>query len=55
MRYMQAIAESSFRVQADACRAVVEYCHQVRSLWRPLVFIHHVKHDETPVKVLSRF
>ena len=55
MRHLQCVAEASLRLQRDVCGSVVRYCMQVQAAWRPVLFVHHCKHDETPIRIQGRF
>eukprot|EP00971_Amphidinium_carterae_P352971 6492784-Amphidinium_carterae.2 len=54
MRYMSATAEASHKLQEELLRRILQYCSQVQRSWQPLLFVHGLKFDETPIRLIGK-
>ena len=52
-RYIAALSEQSTLLQHKSVQQLVDYACQQSALWRPLLFAHHIKVDETQLECLE--
>eukprot|EP00971_Amphidinium_carterae_P326246 6456931-Amphidinium_carterae.3 len=54
MRYLSATAEASLQLQGELLQRVLQYCKQMQQVWQPLLFVHGLKFDETPIRLIGK-